>query len=63
MSNKEQKAMKKSAKRPRVDETLPSDDSKNPDAVNSGNNGHGAFAAGPNRGDTLLLGTWDMGTV
>lgn len=38
MSNKEQKALRKSAKRPRVDKSLPSDDSKNPDAVNPADN-------------------------
>lgn len=38
MSNKEQKAMKKSAKRPRVDKTHSSDDSKNPDAANPADN-------------------------
>ncbi|XP_034341662.1 X-linked lymphocyte-regulated protein 5C-like [Arvicanthis niloticus] len=38
MSSKEQKAMKKTAKRRRVDKTLPSDDSKNPLAVKPGDN-------------------------
>ncbi|XP_052027467.1 X-linked lymphocyte-regulated protein 5C-like isoform X2 [Apodemus sylvaticus] len=47
MSNKEQKAMKKSAKRPRVDKPLPSNDSKNPDAVNP---------------DSPAAGTSDMGS-
>jgi synaptonemal complex protein 3 len=34
MSNKGQKAMKKSAEHPRVDKTFPSDDLENSDAVN-----------------------------
>ncbi|XP_063136475.1 X-linked lymphocyte-regulated protein 5C-like isoform X2 [Rattus norvegicus] len=48
MSSKEQKAMKKSAKRPRVDKTLPSDDSRNPVAANP---------------DSPAVGTSEMGSL
>uniref|UniRef100_M0RCW5 XLR/SYCP3/FAM9 domain-containing protein n=2 Tax=Rattus norvegicus TaxID=10116 RepID=M0RCW5_RAT len=49
MSSKEQKAMKKSAKRPRVDKTLPSDDSRNPVAANPA--------------DSPAVGTSEMGSL
>ncbi|KAL1771871.1 X-linked lymphocyte-regulated protein 3A-like isoform X1 [Sigmodon hispidus] len=38
MSTKEQKDMKRSAKRPRIDQSPPSDDLQNPDAVSPANN-------------------------
>ena len=63
MSNKEYWAMKKSGKHQRVHKTLPSNDFKNSDEVNPGNNCYGAFGAVPHRGDTLLLGTGNMGAV